>query len=91
VALSLFATLTGRARTALPIVERSVREGISANSIQTLLRSQGMGIRRQVLLDIVREYKGIEKASLGYRTMRFDLYPNPERIPTAIGDILRKY
>ena len=87
----LLSTLPARARLAFPIIQGGVRRGLSANSIQNLLRSEGLGIRRQSLLDIIRAERGIEVASSQLRTMRRDFTPDPRRLPDALTKLRRPF
>ncbi len=87
----LLSTLPARARLAFPIIQGGVRRGLSANSIQSLLRSEGLGIRRQSLLDIIRAERGIETASSRLRAMRRDFTPDPRRLPDALTKLRRAF
>lgn len=89
--LPLLQTLSARARLAYPIVQGGVRRGLTANAIGGLLRDQGLGIRRQSLLDIIRAERGIETASSQLRTMRRDLTPDPRRLPDALTKLRRPF
>jgi len=64
---------------------------LTANQIQTVLRSQGLGIRRQSLLDIVRGVRGIEVAGARLRTLRRNFTPDPRRLPDALTKIRRAF
>lgn len=87
----LLSTLTGRARQAFPIIQRGVREGLSANQIQTLLQTADLGIRRQSLLDIVRGVRGIEVAGSQLRFLNRAFTPDPRRIPEALTVLRRAF
>jgi len=87
----LLSTLSGRAREAYPIIKGGVGRGLTANQIQTVLRSQGLGIRRQSLLDIVRGVRGIEVAGARLRTLRRNFTPDPRRLPDALTKIRRAF
>ena len=84
-------TLTPSARQAYPIIQRGVSEGLSANAIQTTLRSAGMGIRRQTLLDTVRAIKGVETVGGRLRSLRLDRVPDPRRMPEALTTLRRAF
>lgn len=90
-AIPLLATLNVAARTAYPIIKAGVARGLSANRIQSILRDQGLGIRRQVLLDIVRAETGLERAQAALKFVGLDRIPNPARLPQALTRIRRKY
>lgn len=87
----LLFTLGKRASAAFPIIQRGVREGISANSIQTILRASGMGIRRQTLLDIVRAERNIISAGKNLQNIRLGFVPDPRRLPEALTKISRSF
>lgn len=87
----LLSTLSARARTAFPIIQGGVRQGLSANVIQGVLRSQNLGIRRQSLLDIIRGVRGIEVAGARLRTLRRDFTPDPRRLPDALTKLRRPF
>jgi len=56
---SILDSLTPAARAAYPAIQRGVREGLSTTRIQNALRAAGMGVRRQVLLDVIRLERGL--------------------------------
>lgn len=87
----LIFTLGKRARAAFPIIQRGVREGISANSIQTILRASNMGIRRQTLLDIIRAERGVISAGKDLRNIRLGFVPDPRRLPEALTKMRRSF
>ena len=87
----LLSTLSQRARTAFPIIRGGVARGLSANSIQSLLRGQDLGIRRTDLLAIIRAERGIELAAGGLRTMRRNRTPDPRQLPDASTKIRRAF
>lgn len=87
----LLSTLGARAREAFPIIQRGVREGLSANAILTVLRSQNLGIRRQTLLDIVRAEQGVISSGRQLRSLRRDLFPDPRRLPDALTKLRRPF
>ena len=87
----LLSTLSQRARNAFPIIRGGVARGLSSNSIQTLLRGQGLGIRRTDLLSIIRAEKGIEVASSQLRFLNRNRTPDPRRLPDAIHKIRRAF
>jgi len=87
----LLSTLPARARLAYPIIQGGVRRGLSANSIQSLLRSEGLGIRRQSLLDIIRAERGVAATSAPLQSMRRDFTPDPRRLPDALTKLRRAF
>lgn len=89
--LPLLQTLPARARQAYPIIQGGVRRGLSANSIQGLLQSQGLGIRRQSLLDIIRAERGVAATTAPLRAMRRSFTPDPRRLPDALTKLRRAF
>lgn len=87
----LLSTLSPRARTAFPIIRGGVARGLSANAIQSLLRGQGLGIRRTDLLSIIRAERGIEVASSQLRTLGHNRTPDPRRLPDALTKLRRAF
>lgn len=87
----LISTLSKAARAALPIIQRGVREGLSGNSILSALRASGMGIRRQVLLDIIRAERGIISAGKHLSSIRLGFVPDPRRLPDALTKMRRSF
>lgn len=90
-AIPLLAGVSSRARRAYPIIQRAVREGVSANQTQFLLQRNGLGIRRQVLLDLRRAAQGIEAARPALRNLGRSRLPNPARLPEAVTKIRRAF
>ena len=87
----ILSTLSAGARRAYPIIQGGVRQGLSANAIQRVLQAEGLGIRRQTLLTIIRAERGIETASIQLRTMRRDFIPDPRRLPDALTKLRRPF
>jgi hypothetical protein len=87
----LLDSLSAIARQAFPIIQRGVREGLSANALGRVLAEGGLGIRRQTLLDIVRAEKGVQVAGAALRFLRETAIPNPLRLPEALTTIRRLY
>ena len=85
------ASLTGRARTAYPIIQSGVAQNLSANAIQVSLRAAGAGIRRQTLLDMVRRIRGVETTGAQLQFVRLDRVPDPRRIPEALTKLRRAF
>lgn len=91
-ALPFLSGLSPLARSAFPIVQRGVREGLTSQQIQTAInRGLGSGIRRQTLLDMIRNIKGIESAGAQLKFLKSTATPNPLRIPEALHVIRRAY
>lgn len=84
-------TLSRTARTAFPIIQRGVREGLSANAIQDVLSGRGLGIRRQTLLDLVRLERGVQETINVLRFIHPGSRPNPDRLPEALTKIRRSF
>lgn len=90
--LPLSLTLTARVRRLLPIIERGVASGLSSRAINTAITTAtGTGIRRQVLLDVMRDLRGVQTAGEALRFVRLDRVPNPLRVPTALTPIRRAF
>lgn len=91
-ALPFSLTLSSRLRRLLPTIEGGVAAGLSSRAINAAITSAtGTGIRRQVLLDIMREIRGIEVAGERLQFVRLDRAPNPTRVPTALTPIRRAF
>ena len=84
-------TLSLSARRFYPIIQRAVREGLSANAIQTLLSDIRPGLRRTVILQIVRRERGIIQAGARLRNLRRDRMPDPRRLPEALTKLRRAF
>lgn len=82
---------SSRARRASPIIRRGVREGISSRALTGILQRAGLGIRRQVLLDIMRLMEG--EAAIGpvLSALGINRRPNPLRLPPALTKIRRAF
>lgn len=87
----LLSTLSGRARQAYPIIRRGVREGLSGNQIQTLLRAADLGIRRLSMQAIVRAERGVQVAGAQLRFLNRRFTPDPRRIPEALTTLRRAF
>lgn len=83
--------LSSRARRASPLIRRGVREGISSRQLTSILQKAGLGIRRQVLLDIMRLVG--EEAAIGpvLSALGLNRRPNPLRLPPALTKIRRAF
>ncbi len=83
--------VSSRARRASPMVRRGVREGISSRKIMGILQKAGLGMRRQVLLDMMRLMEG--EAAIGpvLSALGINRFPNPMRLPPALTKIRRAY
>ena len=80
--------LTARVRRLLPIIEGGVASGLSSRAINPAIRNAtGTGIRRQELLDVIREIKGIQKHGDTLKNVRLDRRPDPRRTPRALTPI----
>lgn len=86
--LSLF---NPAARLAYPHILSGVSRGLSANAISLALKTAGIGIRRQALLDIVRAVKGVESSRPVLRALKRTARPNTARLPPAAHEILRDF
>ena len=84
--------LTSRIRRLLPAIESGVTAGLSSRAINAaIVKATGSGVRRQTLLDIIREIKGIQTAGESLQFVRLDRAPNPSRVPTALTPIRRAF
>ena len=83
--------LSPRARRASPMIRRGVREGVSSRQLMGVLQKAGLGIRRQVLLDMMRMMQG--EAAIGpvLSALGIGRRPNPFRLPPALTKIRRAY
>lgn len=90
-AQSLLSKLGKSAAQAYPIIQRGIREGLSANAIQKVLRDSGLGVRRTSLLEVVRAERGVQEAGERLRFLRPDRRPDPSRLPLAITKQRRLY
>ena len=78
-------------RQAWPIVTRGVREGLTANSIQGVLQTAGLGVRRQTLLDGIRALReGFAKQET-IRLLGARVRPPLRLIPEALTRIRRGF
>lgn len=88
----LIASLSSRVRRLLPIIESGVAAGLSSRSIMAAITAaEGVGIRRQTLLDIMREVRGIEAFGETLKNVRLDRAPDISRIPRALTAIRRRF
>lgn len=82
--------LTSRQRGLLPTIRSGVASGLSSRSINDAIRrATGRGVNRQVLLDVIREMKGIQKHGETLQFVRLDRRPDPNRVKAAITPIRR--
>lgn len=80
--------LTSRQRGLLSVIESGVASGLSSRSINTAIKNAtGTGINRQVLLDVIREIKGIQRHGDTLKNVRLDRRPDPRRTPRALTPI----
>lgn len=86
------ASLGSRARSLLPIIQSGVSSGLGSRAINDAIRrATGTGLRRQTLLDIMRQLRGIEEAGERLRFVRRDRTPDPTRVPEALTSIRRRF
>lgn len=67
---------TAGVRKALPLLQRGVRNGLSANKIIDTLRAAGVSMRRQDALEAVRNIKGDQKKANTIKNVRKDYFPS---------------
>lgn len=75
----------------LGIIRRGVLDGLSSRLIQDALSAGGIGIRRTILLEKIRDIKSLEITSAPLRFMRKDRRPDPARLFEAKGMIRRQF
>ncbi len=90
-AIPLLVGLTSAARIAYPLIKAGVARGMSANAIGRSLKAAKLGIRRQVLLDIVRGELGIQTLGKKLRNVGLNKVINVARLPPALHKIRRQY
>lgn len=90
-AVPFLATLSAAARLAYPAIVGGVRRGLSANSIQGILRATGIGIRRVTLLDIVARSRLVFQFGGRLRALRKGQRPNIFAIPEALTKTTRRF
>lgn len=91
-ALPFIFKLTARQRRLLPSIRGGVAAGLGSRAINAAITAAtGTGIRRQVLLDIMREIRGVQAAGERLQFVRLDRVPDPTRVPTALTPIRRAF
>ncbi len=90
-AIPLLVGLTSAARVAYPLIKAGVARGMGANAIGRSLKAAKLGIRRQVLLDIVRAETGIQRAGAALRFVGLNKLPNIARLPHALHKTRRQF
>ncbi len=91
-ALPFSFSLSTRVRRLLPTITRGVSAGLSSRAINAAITAaEGSGLRRQVLLDVMREIRGIQSVGESLQFVCLDRIPNPSRIPTALTPIRRAF
>jgi hypothetical protein len=68
-----------------------VREGLSANKIGLVLREQGLGIRRQTLLQLTGAERAIWTHGQSLKFLPFGATPRLATLPEALSKIRRAY
>lgn len=74
-----------------PYIRGWVARGYSANRIQGLAREMGLGIRRQVLLNIMREDREAQAAPRRFSSIRPDFRPSEAFYDEATRPQLERY
>lgn len=90
-AQSFLSSLPKSLRSAWSIVTKGVREGLTANRIQSVLQTSGLGVRRQTLLDGIRAVKHGFAQQKTLRILRTDVLPPLRMIPKALTKITRRF
>lgn len=89
--IPFLATLNLTARFAYPIIQSGVRKGLSSRALSSILTGKGLGIRRSILLDIMRREKTLWEHGLNMKFLPMNRRPNPLKLPSAIHKIRRAY
>lgn len=85
-------TLTARVRRLLPTIQGGVAAGLGSRAINDAIRAAtGTGIRRTDLLRVMREIRGVQEAGDRLKFVRRDRTPDPNRVPTALTPIRRRF
>ena len=91
-ALPLLTLLSATARQALPIIQGGVKAGLGSRTINAAIKTAfGKGIRRSVLLDIIRAESGIERAGALLKFVLPRNRPSFNRLPQALTRIRRNF
>lgn len=88
---SFVSSLPAALRRAWPIITGGVKQGLSANSIQGVLKAAGMGVRRQTLLDGVRALRNGFAQQETLRILGDVIRPPLRMIPEALTRIRRRF
>lgn len=84
--------LNALARIAFPFVESAVARGLSSRAITSALQSTlGMGLRRETLLYMMREIKGVQDLASRVRYLNPHFVPDSTMIPEALTTLRREY
>lgn len=83
--------LSPRERSAYPIIQKGVTDGLSGNVIQRKLQDAGLGLRRSTVRDLVAAERNIQRVGTSFSNLPKDKPIDPSRLPTAITTIRREY
>jgi hypothetical protein len=89
--MALIELLTFAARIALPTITGLVEAGMSANKIINTLQAAGLGVRRQVVLDIVGALRENFSAARQFRLLLNTTIPDPSKFGVALTNLIRNY
>ena len=82
---SFLSTVSKAARTAYPVIQRAVREGLSYRAIQSAIREElGRGISNTVLGQLIQRERGLVAYGVNIEGMRDDRRLNINRLPEAL-------
>lgn len=74
-----------RIRRLYPIIRAGVSRGLSSRVINAVIKkAEGTGIKRQVLLDVMRVIGGVQQQGKHLRNLGRNAIPNIKRLPEAI-------
>lgn len=89
--IPLLSSLSAGARTAWPIIQRGVREGLSTRAIGRSLSAGGMGIRTQTLHRLATAERTIWQHGQSLKFLTKSSLPNVGRLPVALSKIRRQF
>jgi len=89
--VAILAKLTAGQSRVYSAVEGAVARGFGLNATQNLLRSAGMGIRREQIGQLVDYFSGVTKAGYDISKVRRDYFPNVDKFPDALTTLRREY
>jgi len=88
---SIIALLPPSVRSAYGVIKRATLEGMASRELSALLQSHGVSIRRQSLLTIMREIKGVTETGSRVKNIPKSKMPDVSRFREALTPIRRQY